>query len=166
MVINSKWKGDKKTIASLRYLNTVKIVSFHSAPVTAEDIRPLTKMPSLSKIEIFGDSISVKEIEALEKDFTGVEFDIRRGAKLGIRGSTFAGANQNGAVVSGVEPNSAAEKAGLKPGDIITKFDGKKVADFEALTVEIGTKKSTDKATLEIIRPISDLLLTMLKAKP
>jgi S1-C subfamily serine protease len=38
-------------------------------------------------------------------------------------------AKTNGFIVHGVVPKSLAEKAGLKPGDIITAFDGKSVID-------------------------------------
>ena len=33
----------------------------------------------------------------------------------------------NGAVISQIEPDSAGAKAGLKVGDVITEFNGKKV---------------------------------------
>lgn len=35
--------------------------------------------------------------------------------------------------LSQVFPGTPAEKAGLKPGDVVTKFDGKDVGDFESL---------------------------------
>lgn len=41
-------------------------------------------------------------------------------------------------VVGDVQPASAAEKAGLQPGDRITQIDGKDVADFEALRVVVA----------------------------
>jgi S1-C subfamily serine protease len=33
--------------------------------------------------------------------------------------------NTNGALVAGIEKGAPAEKGGLLPGDVITKFDGK-----------------------------------------
>jgi serine protease Do len=43
-----------------------------------------------------------------------------------------------GALVSDVSPNSPAERAGLKTGDIITKLDDKTVIDSRALQLMIG----------------------------
>ncbi|HTQ38708.1 MAG TPA: PDZ domain-containing protein [Pirellulales bacterium] len=53
--------------------------------------------------------------------------------ELGI--STYSGEynNTRGLVVVNVTPESAAEKAGLAPGDVILNFDGKATPDEEAL---------------------------------
>ena len=58
-----------------------------------------------------------------------------------------------GAYVQTVVPDSAADKAGIKPGDIITKFDGKDVrARSSELASLISKKKVGDTATLIIWR--------------
>jgi len=46
-----------------------------------------------------------------------------------------------GAVVSQVEPGSAAEKAGIQPGDVILKFDGREVTDSSTLPRLVGSVK-------------------------
>jgi serine protease Do len=49
-----------------------------------------------------------------------------------------------GAVVSRVEPGSPADRAGLRPGDIIVKFDNQPVADSARLTaLVVATKAGT-----------------------
>jgi serine protease Do len=45
-----------------------------------------------------------------------------------------------GAVVTQVEANSPASKAGLKVGDVITQLNGKEVSDSGQLQVEVGEK--------------------------
>ena len=74
----------------------------------------------------------------------------------------YFGAKDGGALVSSVAKDSAAEKAGIKAGDVITSIDGDIVRDAEALTSEIAGKSgevaigilrdrkaSTVKATIE-----------------
>jgi serine protease Do len=49
-----------------------------------------------------------------------------------------------GAMLSTVIPDGPAEKAGLLPGDIITEFNGRPVADSDALVnMVVGTKPGT-----------------------
>lgn len=76
-----------------------------------------------------------------------VEFgEVRRGI-LGIRGSemtaemakAFKVDVQRGAFVSEVLPQSAAAKAGIKAGDVLTSLDGKPINSFAELRAKIGT---------------------------
>ncbi|MEQ2024470.1 serine endoprotease DegQ [Xenorhabdus szentirmaii] len=46
---------------------------------------------------------------------------------------------QQGAFVSEVIPKSAAAKAGIKSGDVLVSFDGKKIGSFAELRAKIGT---------------------------
>jgi serine protease Do len=57
-----------------------------------------------------------------------------------------------GAVVRSVEPGSPAEKAGLEPGDIITKVDGKVLEKSSDLPRMIGSVKPGAKVTLQLMR--------------
>jgi serine protease Do len=54
----------------------------------------------------------------------------------------------NGAAITNVSKGSAAEKAGLKEGDIITKVNDKKVEDPGDLTETIGSFKPKDEVTV------------------
>src|SRR6202140_1862590 len=58
----------------------------------------------------------------------------------------------NGAVVTQVEPDSPAGKAGLKVGDVITQVDGKKVSDAVELQVEVGQKRPGTTIKLQVLR--------------
>lgn len=57
-----------------------------------------------------------------------------------------------GAVVSQVSPDSPAERAGLKVGDVITAIDGQKVSDAGELQVAIADKAPGTKVNLGIVR--------------
>ncbi len=57
-----------------------------------------------------------------------------------------------GALVSSVEKGSPAEKAGIEPGDVIVKFDGKEVPDSAQLPARVAEMKPGATAKLEIIR--------------
>ena len=57
-----------------------------------------------------------------------------------------------GAVVSQVEPDSPAAKAGLKIGDVITELNGKTVNDAGELQVAVGQKQPGTKLDLTVMR--------------
>jgi serine protease Do len=60
--------------------------------------------------------------------------------------------NTEGALVASVGEDSPADKAGLKAGDIILKFDGKKVDTMKALPKLVSNTKVGKKVELEIWR--------------
>jgi len=61
-------------------------------------------------------------------------------------------ANKNGAVVSRIENNSPAAKAGLEPGDIITAINGKEIKGSAEIRNLIGMMQIGDKVDIEYIR--------------
>ncbi|CAI8883408.1 serine endoprotease DegP [Kosakonia sp. YIM B13611] len=96
------------------------------------------------------------------KNLTGqmVEFGQVRRGELGIMGtelnSELAKAMkvdaQRGAFVSQVMPNSAAAKAGVKAGDVITSLNGKPISSFAALRAEVGSMPIGSKVALGLLR--------------
>jgi serine protease Do len=57
-----------------------------------------------------------------------------------------------GALIADVVPGSPAENAGLKPGDVVRKFNGKEVANATALRDLIAGASIGTKVELEILR--------------
>ena len=85
--------------------------------------------------------------------------EVRRGV-LGIMGGeltpdlakAFGTDKQQGAFVNQVMPHSAADNAGIKPGDIIVKLNGKAVRSFGELRANIATMGAGKTVTLGLIR--------------
>ena len=66
-----------------------------------------------------------------------------------------------GVIVSNVNPGSAAARAGLKAGDVITSFGGQPVRDFNALRNRVAAMRPGSEANLVIIRDGSEKHLTV-----
>ncbi len=64
---------------------------------------------------------------------------------MGLKGA-------GGAIVDEAMPGTPAAEAGLKPGDVIIKLDGKAVKDASDLTMRIGSFKPNDKVELTYLR--------------
>jgi Do/DeqQ family serine protease len=85
--------------------------------------------------------------------------EVKRGM-LGVTGTelnadlaqNFGYDKRNGAFVNEVQPGSAADKAGIKSGDIITSVNGKDVTSFGQLRALVATQRAGSKIQVGIFR--------------
>ncbi len=70
-----------------------------------------------------------------------------------------------GALVRGVEAGAPAEKAGVEPGDIITKFDGKTIEKSSDLPRLVGNIKPGTKSVVTVFRRGASKDLSVLVAE-
>jgi serine protease Do len=70
------------------------------------------------------------------------------GPMIGVVGST----DSKGFKVDTVSPGAPAEKAGIKAGDIITKFGGAAVTDLDSLVSQVGKRKPGDEVGVDFVR--------------
>jgi Do/DeqQ family serine protease len=89
-----------------------------------------------------------------------IEFgEVRRGV-LGVSGRSVNSAiakameleTNQGGFIEQVMPDSAADEAGIKPGDVITKVNGKSIKTFNELRGKIGTIGVGKNVELTIVR--------------
>ncbi len=73
-----------------------------------------------------------------------------------------------GALVRSVEPGGPAEKGGIEPGDIITRFDGRPVERTGDLPRMVGNTRPGSKSTLQVFRRgnLRDVALTVAEIEP
>jgi len=86
--------------------------------------------PSLSFFSVFGSGISKIAFEAFSAKHQECNTRYGRGGFLGVAGTAYSNGLVAGCVIQTVTGNQAAEKAGIREGDIITKYDGKPVTTF------------------------------------
>ena len=95
--------------------------------------------------------------------------EIRRGI-LGIKGGevtpelakSFELDINHGAFIYQVTPNSAADKAGLKAGDVITSVNGTNIRSFAALRAKIGTLSAGKKVILNVMQDDQEKTITVI----
>lgn len=76
------------------------------------------------------------------------KFDMKGGAFLGV----ITNENDKGAAIDEVQKETAAEKAGLQKGDIITKVGDKKIDGPDDLVEAITAKKPNDEVEITYLR--------------
>jgi hypothetical protein len=153
-----KVKWAKVTNAGLEpfaALPELQHVSVLYSPIDDEAIPTLAKIKTLNNVRLFGTKVTrpaAMRLDAMLGGGVGIEgvrkVDHRQGAFLGIGGDK----HTRGCEVTVVQPNTVAQKAGIQPGDVILKFAGEEVADFEALTLAIGKYKARDTVEFELLR--------------
>lgn len=74
--------------------------------------------------------------------------------------------NTKGAIITIVNPLSPADKAGLKPGDVITAVNGIKVESASQVKNSIGLMRSGSDVNLSVIRNGKPLAIKLVSANP
>ena len=79
----------------------------------------------------------------------------------GQLGAYFGAPDGAGVLVRNVNPGSAAEKAGVKAGDVITSFNGERIRSLGDLRERLAGKTEEQSAKLGVLRNKSEITLTV-----
>jgi serine protease Do len=79
----------------------------------------------------------------------------------GQLGAYFGAPEGEGVLVRNVNAGSAAEKAGVKAGDVITSFNGERVRSLGDLREKLAAKSDDKPAKLSVLRNKSEVTLTV-----
>ncbi|MBX3390249.1 MAG: trypsin-like peptidase domain-containing protein [Phycisphaeraceae bacterium] len=82
------------------------------------------------------------------RGWVGVEFEELTSARMKQIGLT----SEGGVLVSRVMENTPAAEAGIKEGDIVTRYNGRPMSRFSTLRAAIGVTPPGTKSTFEILR--------------
>ena len=145
---NAAWRGGAGEWRQLPRLRGVVRVSVHGVPLDAEAVAALGRLSAVRRIDLFGTGAPEAALAALAARLPDVVIDVRKGGKLGVSSLVQVGTCE----LSAVQPGSAADKAGLRAGDVIVAADGEPVATFEALTAWLARHGAGEAVRLEVIR--------------
>jgi len=102
-------------------------------------------MPSNTVVDIYNDLVSPSH--KVTRGSIGIQF--RQGLPSAVnRVYGF----KNGVLVQEVQPGGPAEKAGIKPGDIVTAIDGRAIKDGDDLVNEIASRRPGSTVRLGYLR--------------
>ena len=127
---------------------------------------------------LFGSTIRDEIRRGIEKDFPQIKtgdgnfvFSFGANRRIGVSTQTltkqladYFGVKDGGLLITSVNENSPAAKAGLKAGDVITAVDGEKVASSGDVARAINKKQDGD-ITLTIVRDHATRTVTLTPEK-
>jgi serine protease Do len=98
--------------------------------------------------------------KAKDKALETYLFSFPSGSRIGVKiqdlteqlGDYFGVTDGEGVLITEVEEDMPAQKAGLKAGDVIVAVDGKKIEDSDELISSISDKEKGDKVDIKVIR--------------
>ncbi len=119
-----------------------------------EGVAVLGKLTTLSSIKLYGTKVTPEAKERLDVALNKLaKMDYRRGGFLGIScAPDFDGLCR----ISTVHPDSPANKGGLQTRDVLVRFAGKELKDFEGLTTIISGHQAGETVEVEVLRDVLD----------
>ncbi len=134
-MLDANWSGGDD---GLKYLKRIP------------DFRIQSEVRRAAVFAIKGSKLTDEGIASLEAAVPGLGVQRRGPACFGI--SAYAGLGEKGLIVSSVKAGTAADRAGLVPGDLVQQFNGHSLEDFNDLVDRISEKVPGDKVPVVLIR--------------
>ncbi len=150
IIIGSDWRGKSADLALIKRIVDVERLTFRGVPLADDDLQNIEGLPHLRRLDLLGSKITGKGLARLAHVYPNVRIDHGSNAMLGVGGATDP--TGNGFAVNMVQPGSAAERAGIVPGDTILRIQSRAVVDFDTLTAEIHNHQPGEKVKIELRR--------------
>lgn len=121
-------------LAPLKTLARLEFIRVLYTDIGDDAIIHLAQCQRATRVDLFGTKMT-RDGEGKLREALAARIDRRKGAFLGIAPTQIDNVAWE---IGSVTPGSAAERAGLRPGDVFVTYDTKKVGDFLSLTALIA----------------------------
>lgn len=150
VTLSARWRGTPEDLRLLSRLQGVRLVGAFGVPLDAASVAALGRLRGVEAMQLFGTGIADDHLAVLTAKLPETRIDVRKGGKLGVAGQPMIGP----CMITHVQDGSAAAKAGLQIGDVVLTIDGGPVANFEALTEQVGRHGPGETITLDVERTV------------
>ncbi|MDA1055570.1 MAG: PDZ domain-containing protein [Planctomycetota bacterium] len=121
-------------LAPLKTLEQLKFIRLMYMDIGDDAVIHLARCQRAARMDLYGTKLT-RDGEAQLRQAVAAKIDRRRGAFLGISPLPIDNVAWE---VDRVTTGTAADKAGIRPGDVFVTYDTKKVGDFTSLTALIA----------------------------
>ena len=161
LVLNENWQGDQDAMRLLTHLNGLSFLELHGEKFTDKDVRHLTKVTGLTRLNLYATAMTAKGDQALRAAAPDLTIFWFGNAVLGITGSDAP----KGCRITGIYPDSGAQKAGIQANDVVTSLDGAPIKSFSELTRTLIAKKAGQSVEVELLRGEETMKLSVILGK-
>ncbi len=148
VTLNDSWTGIPDDLRLVSRLPQVLQLSIHGVRLDDQSVKELSRLRRIDQLALFNTDVSDESVTRLVAALPHTKVDVRRGGKLGVGGQPLLVP----CVITQVQLGSAADKAGIQVGDVISSFDGQQVENFEDLTNKIGAHGPGDEVAVRVER--------------
>jgi hypothetical protein len=150
--LGDRWHGTTEDLRQVAELKHQRYYRLEGSAINDDVAKFFAEKEKLSVLQLFDTKVSVAAVDALKEKHPDATIYLRNQALLGVQAeNTIAGVS-----VRGVVKGTAADKAGIKQSDIISKFEGHDLPDFDRLTARIAQHQPGDKVNVEVMRTDAD----------
>lgn len=150
--LGSAWRGGGDDLRQLTHLRGLVAVRVRGVPLDDRAVAVLGRLKTLRRLDLYGTGLSDEAAKRLAQKFpeSGV-VDIRKGGKLGV-------SPQRMGPPCEVRPvaGAAAERAGVRAGDVVVALGGEPVTDFDSLTARVSGHGPGERLVLDVLRESPD----------
>ncbi len=140
-------------LAGIENVHSLRHLMLENLELTAHDFALLETLPFLVSLNLKCCRFDVAEYRAFSSRASQLDATTTGNSFLGVRGPSLIGDLEGGGCqISETVPGSAAESAGVLPGDLILAIDGVEIRVFTDLTLVISQRQPGDSITLQISR--------------
>jgi S1-C subfamily serine protease len=137
-----------EALKSIGQLKRVSRLDLMYTPVGDAVIDCLKEMKTVREVRLYGTNVSREAIDRFQADAAGVQVDFKRGAFLGVMCQQPPFPCQVVEVIA----DSAAARGGIEERDIVVRYSGVPVANFDDLRELIGKNKVGDTVVIQVAR--------------
>jgi hypothetical protein len=147
-VVFTKTDVEATALSPLRRLQRLDSLELRYVPIGDPATDQLAQLPLRQSLSLIGTKISPDGVASLREALPGLKIDFKRGGFLGVECHSWAVRCE----ISRVIPGGAADRAGLRARDVITRVDDAKIERFDDLQKAIGMHAPDDPVTITFER--------------
>ncbi len=145
--LGPEWKGGGDAFAKLADLRDLHTIEITGERFVDKSLEHMINIKSLRQIRVTGSSVSPAIVTKLKAANPDLYMMIENDSMLGVHYMP-----TGEFTISSVIEDSPASQAGLQPGDVIAKFDGKPIDSFDVLTAHVSQHRPGTEVKIEVRR--------------